>query len=349
MTARLTVRMLAWLAAAIIGLGAPSAFGDSIELKRNARVPAHQPLLLEDIATLTGNAAQQLAWTEVRSDAGGDRFRIEMRELRTLLEEAGVRWSDLELSGSACTVLPVDPERLEQRVRARSEQRAAESSADAPKWRGSGQTVRTAVGGYLCRLLTVHPDDLQIRFHDNASKLLDLPSTGRQIEVRPVGSGETIPLRIAVYQGDRLIAEQTIRADVRVRRDAVVMTQSIRRGDMIPDSAVTTEERWLAIDADPATLGEVQGAEARAHLEPGRAVMDRDVDRPIAIERGDRVVVRCISGGIVLRMEAYAVESGRVGDLIELRPLGARRNRVGFTARVEAPGIAVTNTNPTSG
>ena len=63
-----------------------------------------------------------------------------------------------------------------------------------------------------------------------------------------------------------------------------------------------------------------------------------DLKRPALIERGGRVTVRCLVGGIAIAMQAEARDDGAEGDRIELRKLGERET---FFAIVTGPGEAV--------
>jgi flagella basal body P-ring formation protein FlgA len=56
------------------------------------------------------------------------------------------------------------------------------------------------------------------------------------------------------------------------------------------------------------------------------------------VERGDRVKVRCLVGGIVIALKAEARADGAEGDTIELRKLGERST---FLATVTGRGEAI--------
>ena len=56
------------------------------------------------------------------------------------------------------------------------------------------------------------------------------------------------------------------------------------------------------------------------------------------IKRGDRVIVRCIVGGIVITLEAEARSDGAIGDDIELKKIGERES---FIATVSGSRAAV--------
>lgn len=334
------------IAAIVIALFTGVSAAGTITLRTHARVPAHQPLLLADVAELSGDCPGDYAGLELRETTGDELFEVTTDDVRGALDAAGAVWSDLTLSGATCRVLPIDPEMLEARARARTTREQTEPAHEPAPQAG---TVRASLEAYLRRLLDVPPERLQIEFDPADAELLSTPTVGRQVEVRPTGSGERVPIRVTVYQGERVVVERTIRAGVRILRDAVVLREPVSRGDRVPEGAVTVEPMWMPADAEPASRAEVVGAVAKITLAPGEYVQRREVERPIAIERGDRVAVRCLAGGIVVRTEAYAAESGRVGDLIELRPVvGGRRART-FTARVEGPGLAVTRAVPTEG
>ncbi len=73
-------------------------------------------------------------------------------------------------------------------------------------------------------------------------------------------------------------------------------------------------------------------------LKAGDVLKKKHVKRDVLVKRGDRVIVRCLVGGVVISLDAEARSDGAEGDLIELRKLGERAT---FMARVSGPGAAI--------
>ena len=101
---------------------------------------------------------------------------------------------------------------------------------------------------------------------------------------------------------------------------------------------------WLAPDAHAVPIDEAVGLVIRSRLDAGEILDRGSVDSPIAIEKGDIVIVHVVSRTVVLRREARALADGRIGETIELEPLTGGRDR--FVARVDSPGRAVVVIDP---
>jgi len=80
------------------------------------------------------------------------------------------------------------------------------------------------------------------------------------------------------------------------------------------------------------------GRVAGKRLRAGDVLRGKDVQRETLIERGDRVTVRCLVGGVVISLQAEACEHGAEGQTIEFRKLGERDQ---FRATVSGRGEAV--------
>ncbi|MEM1331344.1 MAG: flagella basal body P-ring formation protein FlgA [Planctomycetota bacterium] len=330
------------------------AFGDSIVLRSAARVASGEPVLLEDVAVLNGDAALAVAYAQVSGPLSpGERVRFTTADVRSAIErhttsdepEPAANWSALALSGAECSVIAIDADLLRARAEARAKRRAGDEPRKAERVHGAG-TLRAAIRGYLSRTLGVPETDLRLSFEERDAPLLATPTAGRAVEMRTVGDSRRIPVAVSVYDGDRIAAEGTVRVTVLVRRGTLVAREPIRRGGLATDDAFTRGEHWLPPDEIPVEIASdgLHPPTLRVGLDAGEVLLARHVHSPSAIERGDRVVVRCISRGVVVRIEAYALEDGRVGEQVRLRRVGSDRRDQGFTARVEGRGRATAAT-----
>ena len=73
-------------------------------------------------------------------------------------------------------------------------------------------------------------------------------------------------------------------------------------------------------------------------LKAGDLINKKDVKSEILVNRGDRVIVRCVVGGVVISLEATARSNAAEGEKVELRKLGERDT---FMATVTGPGAAI--------
>ncbi|TVQ59734.1 MAG: flagella basal body P-ring formation protein FlgA [Phycisphaerales bacterium] len=335
----------------LLALGAAEArcAGAEIALRQAARVAPDAPLTLGDIADLRGeealahagvvlvtrarDAAARTGWYEVRLD-----------EVREALEREGVNWGRLSLTGSTCIVRVSRPPEISETNAAPTTVTGRDRAKRTPVGvdLGDGATVRAYAQRALMRLYGVEASDLRVAFDPSDDALLDTRVWGRRIDVQPGGSSGSsrIMLNVWVYEGERIAASGVIRADVEVRRDVIVTTAALRRGDAIASEVLRQERLWMSPGgaAFITSLDDAAGAHARTRVGVGTALRTDHIETPIVVRRNELVTVHCVSGGIVIRTPARAQGDARVGDVIEFR---IDRTRRPFLARVGGPGIAV--------
>ena len=121
------------------------------------------------------------------------------------------------------------------------------------------------------------------------------------------------------------------------------MRAPVERRSSIGATGVVVERRWLTPDIVPATLDDCVGAEAKSRLDVGQTLTQAHVVPPIVVSRGEQVMVHYLSGPVILKTKARALEDGRVGERIRLEVIGSKRR---LEARVDAPGRAVVRNEP---
>ena len=323
----------------VLGCVAP-ALGAGIALRPAVRAVADRALTLADVADLSGAEAEALAGVVVHAGLGaGERGVVRMRDVRAALDAHGVNWGRISVRGSECELVVAAAPKTERAP-------AAERSAPEPRHQtvsaSDSPTVRTEVAGTLANLFGVALEDLQIAFDDADGALLATGGEGRRIEVQPAASpsASRIPLNVWVYEGDRVVVSGQIRADVRVRRDAVIATAALRRGQTISAGDVTLETLWTepSAGAPIASLEEAVGQVSRTRIPAGTAIRADHIERAMVVKRGDLVTVHCVSGGIVVKAPARAQSDGRDGEVIEFKLDKSKRP---FLARISGAGRAV--------
>lgn len=323
MRARRLLILVALLVAALCGPAGALAQGE-VRLLRTARVEPGRPVLLADIAELRGDQAAAMAGLvivqqpELEQTDGLGWFAVELATVRTALEaELGIEAGLLALRGGTCDVRVATPIVPLVGDAGTAEAPALPDRADALV---GLETLRGAVGRELCRIYQASPADLRIRFEDADRAVLETPTRGRVVQVDPAGSSTRLPVRVALYEPGRVVVRETVQVEVEVRRRVVVMSRTVQRGTILALEDVATEERWVSPVESLATPTAALGAAARRTLEAGSLVHARHIEPPVVVERGDPVMVRVFLDGLVLRREAYAMESGREGETIELAP-----------------------------
>lgn len=81
------------------------------------------------------------------------------------------------------------------------------------------------------------------------------------------------------------------------------------------------------------------GAQPDMDLAAGMPITADSVQAPVMVKAGQTVTVNVRSGGVLLSLDATALQTGRIGDTILLANPGSGRR---FTAQVTAEGIEVT-------
>ena len=342
---RLSIRAVIALLAAAIALLAPVRAAhpqSTVSLRSQARiVDVRLPISLADIADISGDDAAK--WGKVViAESAASRERVTIAEVRSALNRRR------QLGPHDCPRLGVragPPRRAaastQTPARAREGPRYAVIDVAAP--RRSPRPSLDASPRY-----SVRPSDLQIAFDPADAAMLDAGVAEKYaVEVRPRRHRRHHAyLRATIYDGDRVVAEHRVTADVLVMRDVFVAARTIERRETIAEFDVRAERRWLApgaVRAASPPRESILGAAARARIKEGDIVAQSDVESPVIVRRGDVVYVHCLSGSVAVQARARAMESGREGEVIAFRLEGADDS---FAARIAGPGRAVMLAGP---
>lgn len=322
------LRVLFLLAGVLSSIGQAVA-GDSITLRPAATV-APGAVTLGDVAELEGEA-KALA-TVGLGVVGETAKRVTVEDVRAALaREASVNWGRVSLSGGTCTV------RAAVAAAPVSGATAAEVS-DGPR----PGTVRFAVASRIAELLAADESDLRLTFDPQQSALLEASTVGRVTAIQPVGMSDRMALSVRLYDGDRLALSGSVRVDVKIRRSVATATANLTRGQSLNSAGVAIQERWIGPTLTPADTTKLSGRQAKTTIPAGNIILASHVESPVAIKKGDKVSVDCISGGLVVRVTARAIESGREGQEIRFVVADSKET---FKARVQGPGRAITTTD----
>lgn len=328
---------LCTIIAVVIALVPAAAWGQSsIELRSSARMTPGTPVTLAQIATLKGGDAIALAGIVIvpagqgPSSKSASPITLTVDHVRSAIDgEQRVNWGRVTLRGSRCVVLPAES------------QAAAPPPARAEPERSTSVepgTVRAAAIRRLEQLTATPADRLRATFDAKDATLLDMSTAGRTIEINATATSDRLPLAIRVYERDRTVAEATIRVNVEVEREVVRTSRALRRGETIDADDVTQEAAWTPLTTRPAEAGRVVGSVTKDRIDEGHVLTDDDLAAALAVQRGELVSVRVVSGSVVVQTKARAMASARDGEFVRLRALDSPRE---FTARMDGRGRAV--------
>ena len=339
---------------ATIILTASSAGADTIALRSAARLPAGaQAITLAAVADLEGAYAEGLANVVIAELAGPPRvLEFSVAEIRSQLEAAGVHWGRVNLQGSKVVVRPASTNvtSAPSAMQPASLQSAAAKlpGQDAgPAYRlvsefAEESTVRGAIGRYIAAGLHTNIDDVQLAFDDRDEALLATMASQFRIEVEAVSSlhSDRIQMVVRLWDGMRIAQNASLTVLPLVRSTAVLAGRDLEQGAKLVASDLAIESVWVSPSKSGwlTTIDEVAGQVLERSVHAGEQLVPKHLRKHIIIRRGDRAIVRCLVGGIVISLEAECRQEGADGETIEFRKLGERDT---FFATVTGPGEAV--------
>lgn len=324
--------------------------GDEVTLKGSVRLAATDGVVrLTDIAEIDGPEAQRHAELRIAMlGRDGTPLEISVQDVRARLDEAGVHWGKVQLSGSKVIVRP--PAHAARpplamtavSVNAPAPTVTAATSASDGTALVALPTLRGVVADAVIRGLGIAPEDVRLAVDDHGDGILDVEHDDRRFEIQPLTSlaSDRIELNVRTWVDGRITQRHSVTVQPSIRTDVVVLRRDLKRGDEIREADCTVERRWLVPSqaALMSNLVEAVGHVADTRLQAGDVLRTKHVKREVLIRRGDRVMVRCLVGGVVISLEAEARGEGSEGDQVELRKLGERDT---FLATATGPGAAI--------
>ena len=348
----MTLRLLPLLAPL---LAATAASGDSIVLLDSVRlIESDGTILLSDIAELHGDYALQLGAIEIGAIEPGASGPVEFRitDVRRLLDEHGVHWGRLELSGQRVAVLAQSDQYGRAPLAMQPLDTVAIDRTSAPD-RRMERTMAVAVfeqstlRGWLARkvaaILEVEAELLQLDYPKDRSELLDAPLQGKRFEAKLLNSprqSNRLEFEIRQWNDGTPSNRDLISIEPTVRTDIARLRIDVPRGRPILPEHIESVQQWMSpLQRQGCVAPEsIDGRTAAVRLRAGAMLRNRDLTQTMLVKRGDDVRVSCFIGGAVMTLRATAESSGAAGDTITLRK---GRERTTFTARITAHGEAV--------
>jgi flagella basal body P-ring formation protein FlgA len=122
-----------------------------------------------------------------------------------------------------------------------------------------------------------------------------------------------------------------------------VVRRSLKRGSMVraKDIKMKRVEMVREIDGLVVNSEDIVGTVTLRKVSKGTPLQMKWFAEQLAVERGDRVMVRLIKGGLRINTTAEALANGRIGEVIQLRN---PKSHVRYEARISAPGQALVQT-----
>jgi flagellar basal body P-ring formation protein FlgA len=137
------------------------------------------------------------------------------------------------------------------------------------------------------------------------------------------------------------VPEVSINVTAVIKRylEVPVVRQSLKRGSLVRADDIKWQRIEMARKIEGLVRDEedVIGMMAVRTVREGTPLRLKWFDEPLAIERGERVRVILVQGGLIINTTAIALGKGRIGDTIQLRNPASH---VRYEAKVSAPGQA---------
>lgn len=336
-------------------LAASAALGDSIVLLDTVRVADSDAVIrLSDVARLDGDYANQLGMLELGSMDGTGAAPLELHigDVRSMLDEHGVHWGRITLSGRTVLVR-TDASGTQKGLLAMQPLDTTDPGPQAAPRRAMQRTPADAVieestlRGWLARrvaaVLEVEALRLQLDFPIDQDELLNTALVNGQFEIKLLNSplkSNRLEFEVRRWSNGTPLNRELVSIAPTIRTTVARLRTDVPRGRPVLSEHVESVEQWMSPleRHDRIAPESVDGRAAAVRLRAGTLLRSRDLKQPLLVKRGDAVRVSCLVGGAVMTLRATAESSGVAGDSITLRK---GRERETFTARITARGEAV--------
>jgi len=331
-----------------------AAWSDEIVLRSAARVPAGAATLaLKDVAELTGEYANSLGDVVVLQLAGPPRvIELSVQDIRAMLDKAGVHWGKINLHGGRVVIRPRVSSSVEAPIamqavslhlpKSETREDARTNEHQLVSEFAHDRTVRGAIGRHIVKGLHMRPEDVKLAFDARDKELLDTADSAYRIEVEAVSSlrSDRIQMVVRLWSELRIAQNASMTVLPLVRTNAVVAAQDLSQGTKLTAAELALAEQWVSPSRSGwfTSIAELNDRVLERSVTKGDRISPKQLRKDVIIQRGDRAIVRCLIGGIVISMEVEARQEGAEGDMIEFRKLGERET---FFATITAPGEAV--------
>jgi flagella basal body P-ring formation protein FlgA len=343
-----------WLPAAARGsdasvIASSQPTGDAVILRSAASVPSGK-ITLGQIATLQGGQSEALNGIVIADDLSQvPNLRVTIDAVMEIVHAAAaarrgsINAGRIAFHGSVC--LLSRSAAIETEVHPTTPDLAGPTMPPIPE----GETVRGVVAERLPVMLGLDPSRTRLTFDDADRRFLSGLATGQKIDLKVLALADRVPVMVSIYSehkpGEYTLGNSTtIRVGVEVERTVVITVAPMKRGDVIESSHITTQTEWMALTKKPLEAAEAVGSVVKAgKVGSGVALLGNDVEPAVVIRKGQVVTVHCISGPFIIKTQARAMESGRVGQIIKFAPMDVRdrKDTRNFLAKVETSARAI--------
>lgn len=200
------------------------------------------------------------------------------------------------------------------------------------------QTVEGVLTQYLVRQSQRLPH-VDLRFKSIAlPQPFKVPAGRLEHQVIPAKPGVIGSRRVTLLSrvDGRTVSNQSIRIELEALARVAVANATLRRGTMLGADNVSLRYQDISRLEKPIfSLDEIVGKRLKRSVRLGEPLERHRVEFPPVVKRGDRVVIRAQSAGLLLTAAGEARQDGRSGETIRVRNSSSQKT---ILCRVVAPG-----------
>ncbi len=136
---------------------------------------------------------------------------------------------------------------------------------------------------------------------------------------------------------DQLVGNQSIRVELEALAEIVIAADNLRRGDLLGPDNVSLQYQDITTLKQPLFAAEdIYGKRLKRSVRLGQPLLEKQVEFPPLIKRGDRVKIQVQQGALLLTAAGEARQDGLRGESIKVMNSNSRRE---ILCRVIAPGL----------
>ena len=203
----------------------------------------------------------------------------------------------------------------------------------------ASRTLRDVVIDFFEQRLQRYGGRVRVDFGRTAGPALDLsgPEFDFAVRLRSGGALGMMGVIVDVCRDGRAVQQVEFLANVTLLRDVVIARRAInQKAEIGPTDLQVTELAFDNLDRLGLTdVSQAIGQRARRFVPAGTMLNPRDLETLPLVKRGQLVEVYSRVGATTVRTAAKAMESGALGELIELRST-ERRGRM-LLGRITGP------------
>jgi flagella basal body P-ring formation protein FlgA len=266
-------------------------------------------------------------------------LELQVEQVRDTLTNAGAHWGKVNLSGNRVIIRSRRAVEGQGLMAMTPVALPGAAAPEPPKPAPDQQDALTPAESLIREHRPV--SEIQLELSCNDPTILSTPDTAYRYELEMLSAIDSERLEVTV----RFWQDGTVRHVPAVSARAMVVAitsqaeRELPRNHLVGPGDVRQASLWLTVRAasNVVPAAEAEGRHVVRRVMAGEFLTSQDLRSLVVVKRGDRVMVRCLVGGVAISVPAEAQQDAGRGETIEMRKPGERTS---FLATVTAPGEA---------